>query len=34
MQAPNKLAVAVAVLQATWRHHNPAHMPYGLPPVA
>lgn len=32
MQAPNKLAVAV--LQAIWRHHNPAHVPYGLPPVA
>lgn len=29
---PTKLAVAV--LQAIWRHHNPNHAPYGLHPVA
>lgn len=32
MQVPNTLAVAV--LQAIWRHHNPNHVPYGLHPVA
>lgn len=32
MQVPNTLAVAV--LKAIWQHHNPAHAPYGLHPVA
>lgn len=32
MHKPNKLAYAV--LHAIWGHHNPRHIPFGVPPKA